>query len=114
LGQYRDRPSLHQAATLSGIPGKIDVSGDSVAHMWAEGKLDEIVAYNEFDAFTTHLLWARVAHFSGLLSTEQYILEQDLVRKLLDDEIQAGRVHLEKFLVEWDRLLGLTGQAKSS
>jgi hypothetical protein len=55
-----------------------------------------------------------VAHFSGLLSTEQYILEQDLVRKLLDDEIQAGRVHLEKFLVEWDRLLGLTGQAKSS
>ncbi|MBT5716907.1 MAG: hypothetical protein HOI70_08345, partial [Opitutae bacterium] len=40
LGQYRDRPSLHQAATLSGIPGKIDVSGDSVAHMWAEGKLN--------------------------------------------------------------------------
>ena len=24
MGQYRDRPSLHQAATLSGIPGKID------------------------------------------------------------------------------------------
>ena len=57
-------------------PGKIDVSGDSVAHMWSEGKLNEIVAYNEFDAFTTHLLWARVAHFSGLLSGEEYTKEQ--------------------------------------
>ena len=114
LGQYRDRPSLHQAATLSGIPGKIDVSGDSVAQMWAEGKLNEIVAYNEFDAFTTHLLWARVAHFSGLLSTEQYTTEQDLVRNLLNDEIEAGRGHLEKFIAEWDRLLGITGQTKSS
>jgi hypothetical protein len=82
--------------------------------MWAEGKLNEIVAYNEFDAFTTHLLWARVAHFSGLLSSEQYIAEQDLVRRLLKEEIEAGREHLEKFIVEWDRLLGLTGQIKSS
>ena len=110
LGQYRDRPSLHQAATLSGIPGKIDVSGASVAEMWAEGKLDEIVAYNEFDAFTTHLLWARVAHFSGLLSSEQYEVEQQLVRSLLNDEIEAGRDHLKKFIEEWDRLLTITGQ----
>ncbi|MDC1006354.1 hypothetical protein OAQ34_12105 [Opitutales bacterium] len=112
LGQYRDRPSLHQAATLSGIPGKIDVSGDSVADMWAEGKLDEIVAYNEFDAFTTHLLWARVAHFSGLLTSEQYVMEQELVRTLLNDEIAAGREHLTKFIEEWDRLLAITGQSK--
>ena len=110
LGQYRDRPSLHQAATLSGIPGKIDVSGASVAEMWAEGKLDEIVAYNEFDAFTTHLLWARVAHFSGLLTSEQYEVEQQLVRTLLNDEIEAGRDHLKKFIEEWDRLLTITGQ----
>ena len=110
LGQYRDRPSLHQAATLSGIPGKIDVSGDSVADMWADGKLDEIVAYNEFDAFTTHLLWARVAHFSGLLTSEQYEIEQQLVRTLLNDEIEAGRDHLTKFIEEWDRLLTITGQ----
>ena len=114
LGQYRDRPSLHQAATLSGIPGKIDVSGASVAEMWAEGKLNEIVAYNEFDAFTTHLLWARVAHFSGLLSSEQYDKEQEQVRALLQGEIQGGRVHLQKFLDEWDRLLAITGQIKSS
>jgi hypothetical protein len=55
-----------------------------------------------------------VAHFSGLLSTEQYTTEQDLVRNLLNDEIEAGRGHLEKFIAEWDRLLGITGQTKSS
>ena len=48
LGQFRDRPSLHQAASLSGIPGKIDVSGDSVAQMWLDNQLPEILAYNEF------------------------------------------------------------------
>jgi predicted PolB exonuclease-like 3'-5' exonuclease len=108
MGQFRDRPSLHQAATLSGIPGKIDVSGDSVAEMWLLGKLDEIVAYNEFDAFTTHLLWARVAHFSGLLNAEQYQAEQDLIRQLLESEIAGGKQHLEKFVTEWDRLLAIT------
>jgi len=110
MGQYRDRPSLHQAATLSGIPGKIDVSGGSVAEMWLQGKLAEIVAYNEFDAFTTHLLWARLAHFSGLLDSGEYRAEQDAVRDLLESEISEGKAHLEKFVTEWDRLLALTGQ----
>ena len=110
MGQYRDRPSLHQAATLSGIPGKIDVSGDSVAEMWLTGKLDEIVAYNEFDAFTTHLLWARVAHFSGLLNTDQYQAEQDLVRSLLQTEIDSRKMQLKKFVAEWERLQSITDQ----
>ena len=110
MGQFRDRPTLHQAATLSGIPGKLEVSGDSVAQMWLEGKLDEIVEYNEFDAFTTHLLWARIAHFSGLLSTEEYTEEQRLVRELLELEIAENRPHLRRFTEEWERLQRITGQ----
>jgi predicted PolB exonuclease-like 3'-5' exonuclease len=111
MGQFRDRPTLHQAATLSGIPGKLEVSGASVSQMWLDGKLAEIVEYNECDAFTTHLLWARVAHFSGLLSTEQYQAEQKLVRELLEYEISQNRTHLQRFVREWDRLLSLTGQS---
>jgi predicted PolB exonuclease-like 3'-5' exonuclease len=111
MGQFRDRPTLHQAATLSGIPGKLEVSGASVSQMWLDGKLAEIVEYNECDAFTTHLLWARVAHFSGLLSTEQYLAEQKLVRELLEYEISQNRTHLQRFVQEWDRLLSLTGQS---
>ena len=79
--------------------------------MWLEGRLSEIVEYNEFDAFTTHLLWARVAHFSGLLSGETYLREQTLVRALLEEEIASGKTHLERFVDEWERLLALTGQS---
>jgi len=111
MGQFRDRPTLHQAATLSGIPGTLDVSGASVSQMWLDGKLAEIVEYNECDAFTTHLLWARIAHFSGLLSSEQYQEEQKLVRDLLEYEISQNRTHLQRFVEEWDRLLSLTGQS---
>ncbi len=104
LGRYKNTPSLHEAASLSGIPGKIEMSGDSVGEMWLQGKLQEIVNYNEFDAFTTHLLWARMARFADLLTGEQYEQEQVLVRELLELEINAGRTHLQTFLDEWDRL----------
>ena len=105
MGKGIQTPSLHQAATLSGIPGKIDMDGQSVPEMWIQNRLDTIIHYNEFDAFTTHLLWARVAHFSGLLSDSAYDQEQLLVRELLKQEIENGKVHLKSFIDEWDRLL---------
>jgi hypothetical protein len=54
-----------------------------------------------------------VAHFSGLLSGDEYATEQTMVRSLIEEEIAGGRVHLGKFLDEWNRLLELTGQTKS-
>ena len=104
LGKFKQTPSLHEAASLCGIPGKVDVSGDSVAEMWLQGRLKEIVDYNEFDAFTTHLLWARMARFADLLSQQEYEHEHKLVRDLLEGEIASGRGHLERFVAEWDRL----------
>ena len=111
LGRFSQTPSLHQAASLSGIPGKMGVSGASVAELWLEGKLREIVDYNEYDAFTTFLLWARVAHFANLLTDKQYEEEQARVRELLEQEIAGGKQHLVPYLEEWDRLRELTGQA---
>jgi 3'-5' exonuclease len=110
LGRFAQTPSLHQVASLSGIPGKMGVSGASVAELWLEGKTREIVEYNEYDAFTTFLLWARVAHFANLLSDAQYEEEQIRVRELLESEIAAGKQHLQPFVEEWDRLRELTGQ----
>lgn len=101
LGWGFQMPTLHEIATTSGIPGKIDVSGGSVADLWLKGDLEGIVNYNEFDAFTTFLLWARVAHFSGLLSNAAY--DEELVRTeaLLESEISNGKTHLEKYLDCW-------------
>lgn len=112
LGKGAMTPSLHQAATLSGIPGKLDMDGQSVPEMWLKGNLDAIVNYNEFDAFTTHLLWARVAYFSGLMNADEYEREQTLVRELIHLEIKKGKSHLQQFENEWDRLLEIKNSHK--
>ena len=58
------RPRLNELARLSGFPGKIDVNGDQVVDMWLDGRLQEIVEYNQIDTLNTYLLWLRVANFS--------------------------------------------------
>ncbi len=97
-------PSLHEMAVQCGIPGKMDVDGNSVAGLWLEGRLDEIVHYNEFDALTTYLLWLRTAHLGGFFNDEGYRAEQDGVERLIEQEIEGGKVHLATFLEEWRHL----------
>ncbi len=105
-GWGKATPSLNEIATLSGIPGKIDVDGEKVAFLWLDGRLDEIVAYNEFDALTTYLVWLRVAHFGGHFTDQEYEAEQQLVRELISSEMENGKSHLKKYIEEWDRLKG--------
>jgi predicted PolB exonuclease-like 3'-5' exonuclease len=77
--------------------------------MWLDGKLKEIVAYNETDALTTYLVWLRVAHFAGFFTDEQYEQEQNLVRGLIAEKLQdSGDDHLKAYQEEWDRLRSLT------
>jgi len=110
LGRWGQTPRLHEIATLSGIPGKVDTDGGAVSELWLGGKLQLILDYNEFDAVTTHLLWARVAHFAGLLSSDSYEREQELVRGLLEGEIGRGKMHFVRYLEEWDRLRSLAAR----
>lgn len=110
LGKYAQTPKLHEVATLSGIPGKVDTDGGSVPNLWQQGRLKEIVDYNEFDALTTHLVWARMAHFAGLLTEDGYALEQALVRELIHEEIEKGKGHLARYLTEWNRLEALVAK----
>ena len=97
-------PSLHEIAVQSGIPGKVGVDGNDVARLWLDGRLDEIVAYNEMDALTTYLVWLRLAHFAGHFTGASYADEQARVRALVEREIEAGKKHLARYLAEWDRL----------
>jgi hypothetical protein len=103
-GWGKSVPSLHEIAVQSGIPGKLDVDGNDVARMWLEGRLPEIVAYNEFDALTTYLVWLRLAHFGGHFTGPSYAEEQTKVRLLIEREISAGKSHLVRYLEAWDRL----------
>lgn len=98
-------PSLHQIATLSGIPGKLDCDGEQVYRLSLEGRLREIVAYNECDVLTTYLVWLRCIYVSGHLSAEEYEKEQLQLRKLILEEHASGRgEHLMRFINRWDDL----------
>ncbi|MEO5339778.1 MAG: 3'-5' exonuclease [Magnetococcus sp. MYC-9] len=98
-------PSLHELAVLSGIPGKLDTCGDQVAQLWLDGRLEEIIAYNECDALTTYLLWLRMAHFAGHFSSEAYGVEQERVWQLLQQE-SVSKPHLLRFSTAWQQLAG--------
>lgn len=111
-GWGKSTPSLHEIASLSGIPGKLGVDGGDVAGMWLNGEKRRIVDYNECDAVTTYLLWLRVAHFAGKFSAQDYRREQDQVRDMLERESAGnGKDHLREYLEEWDRLKTLADVA---
>ncbi len=100
--------SLHEACTLCGIPGKFDAHGDEVWELHRQGKIDEIVHYNCFDALSTYLLWLRVAFVSGLFDETQYEEEQELLRQhLMELAEKEETAFVATFLEEWDRLLAL-------
>ena len=100
--------SLHEAATLCGIPGKFDAHGDQVLDLWQQGRFREIVQYNCFDALTTYLLWLRLAWVCGHLPADAYENEQALLRDLLMGLCdQPETAFLEAYLTEWDRLAEL-------
>lgn len=104
-GRGRGRPSLHEMATACGIPGKFSGAGDSVLDSWRSDQLNDIVAYNEFDALTTYLLWLRVAFFGGFFDGAEYETEQERVRELLRREgARPERTHLLEYLAEWERV----------
>lgn len=110
-GWGKSTPSLHEMATVCRIPGKLSGDGQQVAPLWLKGELAKIVAYNEFDSLTTYLLWLRLAHFGGFLTTDQYEHEQELLRQLLTTESEEPeRSHLKDYLAEWEALRGVSSK----
>ncbi len=104
--------SLHEVATLSGIPGKLETTGDDVCALWYGGRRRAVVQYNGFDALTTYLVWLRLAHFSGHFTREQYREEQVRVRLLVEDRMRLPEwAGLSVYLDAWRELRRRTGQS---
>ncbi len=103
--------SLHEIASLSGIPGKFGAAGDQVAHLWLAGQWTSIVQYNCCDALSTYLLWLRMARICGRFTAEQYDEEQEHVRQLLMDTAEGSDGEwASAYFDEWTRLQEATGQ----
>ncbi|MGF1569755.1 MAG: 3'-5' exonuclease [Nodosilinea sp.] len=95
-------PSLHEFASVMGIPGKIGTDGSTVVDLWVAGDLRGIVEYNQYDALTTYLVWLRTALFAGFFTSAQYAAEENRVRDLLANKIAQGEHHLTRYLDKWN------------
>ena len=94
-------PSLHELASSLGIPGKLGTDGSDVVNLWRSGEIRKIFEYNQFDAISTYLVWLRSAYFSGRLTEHAFVHEEQLLERLLHQEIEGGSEHLRQFLETW-------------
>ena len=97
-------PSLHELAATLGIPGKLGTDGSDVINLWRSGEIRKIFEYNQFDALSTYLVWLRSAYFSGRLTEHAFVHEEQLLERLLHQEIEGGAAHLGEFLDAWKEL----------
>lgn len=104
-GFGRASMTLHELATVCGIPGKLDTAGSDVVELWRQGDVRRIVQYNECDALTTYLVWVRLAHLCGHFSAEQFGEEERRVEQLLQGRVLEGsNGHLARYLDVWRSL----------
>jgi predicted PolB exonuclease-like 3'-5' exonuclease len=96
--QGRGRASLHDVASLLGLPGKLGMHGALVWDAYRRGELTRIRAYCETDVLNTYLIYLRFELVRGTLSAAEHALELLRVRKLLADSSAA---HLKEFAAAW-------------
>lgn len=96
--QARARVGLQATAMLLGLPGKLGMSGDKVWDAYLSGQIDEIRNYCETDVLNTFLIYLRFELMRGMLSREEYLAENALVRDALRSQ---ARPHFDEFLAAW-------------
>lgn len=97
------KPKLDELARLCGFPGKLDIDGQHVVDLWLEGRLREIVEYNQIDTLNTYLVWLRIVRFCGKIKEEEYADEQFAFRDFLEREAAKPHMrHVGQFLDKWN------------
>ncbi|MDQ6975880.1 MAG: 3'-5' exonuclease [Mariprofundaceae bacterium] len=95
------RCSMHEIATVFGVPGKLDVAGDNVRAMFENNELAAIRNYCETDVCTTALIYLRWQYFNGSLSEPAYARTMLGLRNYIQEESNT-RSHMKAFLEAWD------------
>lgn len=94
------RGGLNLAAHLVSRPGKMDVQGDMVQDMFAQGRLAEISEYCRCDVLDTYFVFLRCALLMGQISLER---EQELTREtktMLEAQAQDHPAY-QQYLDAW-------------
>ena len=94
--------SLHAAARLVGLPGKLDVDGSQVESLYRGGQLDRIRRYCLADVAQTAFLFLRLRLVQGHLALDEY---QRAARALHQALVDDGRLPELLESIDLDRLL---------
>lgn len=100
FGTTRFSGGLNLAANLIGKPGKMEVQGQMVEEMHAEGQLQEIEDYCRCDVLDTYFVFLRTRVMMGYLTLSEEQKRVDFVRKWLEeraDSCAGYRLYLEKW-----------------
>lgn len=103
LYQSRAGAPLDTLSKLAGYPGKLGMDGSQVWQAYCEGQIDQIRSYCETDVVNTYLLFNRFQKMRGVLSDEQYAVEETLVRDSLQRQPAA---HWREYLDAWPATAG--------
>jgi predicted PolB exonuclease-like 3'-5' exonuclease len=100
LAGYESRAyaSLHEVATLLGLPGKLGMSGADVWERFRALDIESIRDYCETDVLNTYLVYLRYELMRGRQTPEGYELACRALREALAHE---PRPHLRAFLDAW-------------
>lgn len=100
LAGYESRAyaSLHEVATLLGLPGKLGMSGADVWERFRALDIESIRDYCENDVLNTYLVYLRYELMRGRQTREGYELACRTLREALAHE---PRPHLRAFLDAW-------------
>ena len=95
------RGGLNLAASILKKPGKIDVQGDMVLDLHAQGKFHEISEYCRCDCLDTYFVFLRLHVLMGKLTLEQ---EQELTKSTREMLERESDKHLgyRTYLEAWD------------
>jgi predicted PolB exonuclease-like 3'-5' exonuclease len=98
LYQPRGAVPLDELARLLGFPGKIGLDGSQVWPAWRAGEIDRIRSYCETDAANTYLIYLRFQLMRGVLTSDKYCEEIELVRSTLS---KSPGAHWQEFVTLW-------------
>jgi len=100
LYQLRAAAPLDEVARLLGFPGKLGMDGGQVWDAYQRGELGNIRSYCETDVVNTFLVYLRFQLIRGLLTSEQYEHELDVVHNTL---VRSTAAHWQEFIGAWRR-----------
>jgi predicted PolB exonuclease-like 3'-5' exonuclease len=94
------RVRLDEVCRVLGLPGKLGPTGEDVAGLHAEGRVQEIRDYCETDVVNTYLLFLRWELLRGTISPRAHEASVVELAHYLESE-RAERPHLGRFLDAW-------------